>query len=75
MSAQDVGSAQESVDAKFEGTELTVAFNPTFLHDGIDAVDTEEIVLHDAVDPSARQHSPGPTRTSSILSRIGRIPA
>ncbi len=50
MSAQDVGNAQESVDAKFEGTELTVAFNPTFLHDGIDAVDTDEIVL-ETVDP------------------------
>jgi DNA polymerase III subunit beta len=50
MSAQDVGNAQESVDAKFEGTELTVAFNPTFLHDGIDAVDTEDIVL-ETVDP------------------------
>ena len=50
MSAQDVGNAQESVDAKFEGTELTVAFNPMFLHDGIDAVDTEEVVL-ETVDP------------------------
>jgi DNA polymerase III subunit beta len=50
MSAQDVGNAQESVDAKFEGTELTVAFNPLFLHDGIDAVDTEEVVL-ETVDP------------------------
>jgi hypothetical protein len=50
MSAQDVGNAQESVDAKFEGSELTVAFNPTFLHDGIDAVDTEEVAL-ETVDP------------------------
>src|SRR4051794_20719985 len=50
MSAQDVGSAQESVDAKFEGTELTVAFNPAFLHEGVDAVDTEEVVL-ETVDP------------------------
>ena len=50
MSAQDVGSAQESVDAKFEGTELTVAFNPVFLHDGIDAVDTDEVVL-ETIDP------------------------
>src|SRR5262245_8367752 len=31
MSAQDVGNAQESLDAKFEGSELTVAFNPVFL--------------------------------------------
>ena len=37
MSAQDVGNAQESLDAKFEGSELTVAFNPAFLHDGVDA--------------------------------------
>ena len=36
--AQDVGEAHESVEAKFEGTELTVAFNPQFLLDGIDAV-------------------------------------
>ena len=50
MSAQDVGNAQESVDAKFEGTELTVAFNPVFLHDGIDAVDTDEVVL-ETIDP------------------------
>ena len=50
MSAQDVGNAQESLDAKFEGSELTVAFNPAFLHDGVDAVDTDEVVL-ETVDP------------------------
>src|SRR3954471_22541163 len=50
MSAQDVGNAQESLDAKFEGTELTVAFNPMFLHDGVDAVDTDEVVL-ETIDP------------------------
>jgi DNA polymerase-3 subunit beta len=50
MSAQDVGSAHESVDAKFEGTELTVAFNPVFLHDGVDAVDTDDVVL-ETIDP------------------------
>ena len=50
MSAQDVGSAQQTVDAKFEGAELTVAFNPLFLHDGVDAVDTDEVVL-ETIDP------------------------
>ncbi len=50
MSAQDVGNAQESVDAKYEGSELTVAFNPVFLHDGVDAVDTDEVVL-ETIDP------------------------
>ena len=50
MSAQDVGNAQESLDAKFEGTELTVAFNPVFLRDGVDAVETDEVVL-ETIDP------------------------
>ena len=45
MSRRTSANAQESLDAKFEGTELTVAFNPQFLHDGIDAVDTDEVVL------------------------------
>ena len=43
-------NAQESLDAKFEGTELTVAFNPLFLLDGIDAVDADEVVL-ETIDP------------------------
>ena len=50
MSAQDVGNAQESLDAKFEGTELTVSFNPVFLRDGVEAVDAEEVAL-DTIDP------------------------
>ena len=50
MSAQDVGNAQETLDAKFEGTELTVAFNPVFLRDGVDAVDTTEVAL-ETIDP------------------------
>ena len=29
---------------------MTVAFNPLFLHDGIDAVDTDEVVL-ETIDP------------------------
>ena len=31
---QDVGQATEAVDAKYEGAELTVAFNPEYLLDG-----------------------------------------
>lgn len=31
---QDVGEAQERVDATYNGEDLTVAFNPTFLLDG-----------------------------------------
>ena len=31
----DVGEAKEALDAKYEGTETTVAFNPEFLLDGL----------------------------------------
>lgn len=48
--AQEVGEAQEMVDAKYEGTELTVAFNAQFLLDGVQAVAGDEVVL-EALDP------------------------
>jgi DNA polymerase-3 subunit beta len=50
MSAQDVGNAQEALDAKFEGSELTVAFNPVFLRDGVEAIETDEVAL-ETIDP------------------------
>ncbi len=45
MNAQDVGSSHDSIEAKYEGAELVVAFNPQFLLDGIDAVDVDEVAL------------------------------
>ncbi|MDH4145177.1 MAG: DNA polymerase III subunit beta [Acidimicrobiia bacterium] len=42
---QDVGQAKESVDATFEGTELTVAFNPEYLLAGLDVTPGDEVVL------------------------------
>jgi len=42
---QDVGQATEEVDAKYEGSEMTVAFNPEFLIDGMEATPGEEVVL------------------------------
>jgi DNA polymerase-3 subunit beta len=50
MSAQDVGNSQEALDAKFEGNELTVAFNPMFLREGVEAVETTEVAL-ETIDP------------------------
>jgi DNA polymerase-3 subunit beta len=50
MLAQDVGSSTGSVEAKFEGTELAVAFNPQFLLEGIDAIEGAEVAL-ETVDP------------------------
>jgi len=48
--AADVGEAHETVEAKYEGTELTVAFNSQFLLDGIDAAASAEVVL-ESIDP------------------------
>jgi DNA polymerase III subunit beta len=48
--AQDVGEAHEALEAKYEGTDLTVAFNSSFLLDGIDAAGSDEVVL-ESIDP------------------------
>ena len=41
----DVGQATEGLDAKYEGTETTVAFNPDFLLDGLAAITSEEVLV------------------------------
>jgi DNA polymerase-3 subunit beta len=41
----DIGTAQESLDATLDGSELTVAFNPEYLAAGAEAVDGEEATL------------------------------
>lgn len=47
---QELGQATEDLDAKYEGTELVMGFNPTFLIDGLEAVGGEEIAL-ETLDP------------------------
>jgi DNA polymerase-3 subunit beta len=42
---QDVGQASEEVDAKYEGAELTVAFNAEYLIEGVEATTGAEISL------------------------------
>lgn len=52
--SQEVGHASEDVDADFEGDELTVAFNPTYLIDGVEAVLGDEVLIEtlDATKPA-----------------------
>lgn len=52
--SQEVGDASETVDADFEGTDLTIAFNPSYLIDGVEAVTGDEVVLEtvDATKPA-----------------------
>ena len=42
---QDVGQAHEQIDAGYEGSELTVAFNPEYLIDGIEVAPGERITI------------------------------
>jgi len=42
---QDIGQASEAVEGTFEGTELTVGFNPDYLLDGIEVAPGDEVVL------------------------------
>lgn len=42
---QDVGQAHESLDAKFEGSELTVAFNPEYLVQGVEVLPGDEVLI------------------------------
>jgi DNA polymerase-3 subunit beta len=42
---QDVGQAEEELDAKYEGTEMGISFNPEYLADGIEAVAGDEVTL------------------------------
>jgi DNA polymerase-3 subunit beta len=42
---QDVGEAKESLPAPFAGDPLEIGFNPEFLRDGIESVQSEEVQL------------------------------
>ncbi len=52
--SHDTGGVEDNVDADYQGEELTIAFNPNFLIDGVEAVLGDEIVLElsDSVRPA-----------------------
>jgi DNA polymerase-3 subunit beta len=64
---QDVGQAREDVDAKYEGAEMMIAFNPEFLIDGIEATPGDEVVLEtlDALKPATIRPVPGAGATAA----------
>jgi DNA polymerase-3 subunit beta len=47
VSAQtpDVGEASESIPVEFHGEPLEIGFNPDFLREGLESVDSEELLL------------------------------
>jgi DNA polymerase III subunit beta len=58
---QDVGQAHEELDAKYEGTELTVAFNPEYLLNGVEATPGDEVIIQtlDALKPAVIRSTEG----------------
>jgi hypothetical protein len=42
---QDVGEAKESLPAPFSGDPLEIGFNPEFLRDGIESVQSDDVRL------------------------------
>lgn len=58
---QDVGQAHETLDAKYEGAEMVVAFNPEFLIDGIEATSGNQVLLEttDALKPATIRPTEG----------------
>jgi DNA polymerase-3 subunit beta len=51
---QDVGQAHDEVEAQFDGTELTVAFNPDYLLQGLEVCPGDELRIEtlDALKPA-----------------------
>ncbi len=44
-STPDVGDAEETIPAAFEGEPLEIGFNPEFLREGIESVEGDEVLL------------------------------
>jgi DNA polymerase-3 subunit beta len=57
----EIGQATEDVDAKYEGAEMTVAFNPGYLIDGVEAITGDEVLLEtlDALKPATLRSTEG----------------
>ncbi len=58
---QDWGQATEEVDAKYEGAEMVVAFNPAYLIEGVEAITSDEVQLEtlDALKPATLKPTEG----------------
>ncbi len=54
VTRQDVGGETEMVEGDYTGEDLTIAFNPRYLNDGVGAVKDKEIVIEttDSLKPS-----------------------
>ncbi len=64
----EIGQAQEVIDAQYIGEDSTIAFNPTYLAEGLEAITGEDIVI-DTIDTSkpATVRSPKDTSFQYLL--------
>ncbi|MHB1533575.1 MAG: DNA polymerase III subunit beta [Acidimicrobiales bacterium] len=65
----DWGTATEDVDAKYEGAEMTVAFNPQYLIEGAEAIAGDEVQLEtlDALKPATLRPISSPDSAGAYL--------
>jgi DNA polymerase-3 subunit beta len=59
-SSPDLGGAVEAVEASYEGEDITVAFNPTYLADGLQACtgETVQLEVRDGLKPGVVKGEP-----------------
>jgi DNA polymerase-3 subunit beta len=48
VQSQEIGDAAETVDGDYTGEELLIAFNPSYLIDGVEAVAGDEVIVETA---------------------------
>src|SRR6185437_7896895 len=48
VQSQDVGDAAETIDGDYSGEDLIIAFNPSYLIDGVEAVAGDEVIVESA---------------------------
>ena len=68
-SSPDLGDAVEAVEAGYEGEELTVAFNPSYLGDGLSGVAGERVhvELRDGLKPAILRGEGGDAYTYLVM--------
>jgi hypothetical protein len=73
-SSPDLGNAVEAVEARYEGEDITVAFNPGYLADGLQAStgDTIKLEVRDGLKPGVVR---GDTEEFTYLVMPVRLPA
>ena len=58
----EIGDASEALPAPFSGEPLEIAFNPQFLIEGIESVESDEIVVQVSLAAASRAAAPGRQR-------------